>query len=227
MKLNAQPNFDPGLTYENNSHDTSENPYQWAQAEEVGALKNKIEQLRLMHGSLEQKIATTKVKIYGSKLDENNPVPLSLWHGYDKTVETAAWQKERGMIKNENELDRGRVSTLVEVLKLYRHLHADAELLISLYPDDGDEIKKFLPTDAEKLVIQKNEDIKLMADIARQELKFQGMLREFRINLAQEVYNPRVAEFIRSKLAELEQPISDKTIETHAVQMDNQKNDSI
>ena len=192
---------------------TDENPYQWAQTQEVAAAENQIEQTKLLHLTNSQNIKIAEVKLFGASGSEENPSPLSVWHGYAAIPATAAWQMERGMIKNPNELDLARTSQLVKVINTYRRLIKNTNDLLETYPKDLTEINKFFPEKIESLHATYTKNVENLDYLRSREIHFKRLLIDIKKNLVEDIYPKKLAESISELLHQLDSPVSDITIE--------------
>jgi hypothetical protein len=201
------------LTRYSQTPKTDENPYLWAQSQEVGDVKNIIEQIKLSHLTHAQNIKLAEVKLFGATGSEENPSPLSIWHGYAQIPETAAWQIERKMISNPNELDLARTSHLVKVINTYRRLIKESNELLNTFPKSMEEVTKFFPEEAARLFAIHKIDTEHASYLRERETHFKRLLIDIKKNIAENIYPEKVAEPIRDLLKQLDAPISEITVE--------------
>jgi len=207
--MDQSPDFTRYVKLPNNG----ENPYQWAQTQEVGDAKNLIEQVKLLHSTQIQNIQNAEVKLFGADGAEDHPSPLSIWHGYAELPATAEWQLKRGMISDLNELDLARTSQLVKVINTYRRLAKTAIEISESYPKDLTEISKFFPEEIASLQKIHAANAKKLEYLREREMHFKRLLIDIRKNLAEGKYPAKLSEPIGFLLKQLESPISDTTVE--------------
>jgi hypothetical protein len=204
-------NYSPDLTQYAKTPQNDENPYQWAQTREVLDVKNKIEQIKLLHLANIQNIQQAEIKLFGASGSEENPSPLSVWHGYAQIPATAEWQMSRKMINNPKDLDLGKASRLVTVINTYRRLIQESEALINSFPKDLTEIKRFFPDEINNILAIQKQDVEKMNSLLAREMHFKRLLIDIKKNYDERGYSEKIAEPIGNLLKQVEAPISEHT----------------
>lgn len=203
-------NYSSDLTQYNKTPQNEENPYLWAQTSEVLDVKNKIEQIKLLHLANTQNIQQAEVKLFGATGSEENPSPLSVWHGYAQIPETIAWQMERKIIDNPRELDVARASRLVFAINTYRRLIQETNALINS-PTNIDQIAKFFPDEAENILAIQKQEMQKLTELQNREMHFKRLMIDIRKNFIEGKYSKKITEQIGNLLKQLEAPLSETT----------------
>ncbi len=211
--------YSPDITQYAKTPRNEENPYQWAQTQEILDVKNKIEQIKLLHLANIQNVQQAEVKLFGALGSENNPSPLSVWYGYDQIPATAEWQMSRKMIDSPADLDLARTSRLVTTINTYRRLIQEYENVVSAFPKDLTQITKFFPDEAKNILAIQKKDTEKLSDLRAREMHFKRLLLDIRKNFAEGKYSEKITTPIGNLLKQLETPISDITSKVpHIVQ---------
>lgn len=191
---------------------TDENPYLWAQSQEVSDAKNTIEQIKLSYLTTLQNIQHAENKLFGAVGSEENPSPLSVWYGYKQIPETAAWQLERKIISNPNELDLARTVKAVTAINTYRRLIQEAINLIDTFPKNLEQINKFFPEETKKIQSILENTTEKLSHLRSREQHFKELIADIKTGLASGAYSAKLAEPIGVLLKQIDAPISDITV---------------
>lgn len=212
--------YRPELTCYSQTPKDGENPHLWAQSEEVAEAQNIIEQTNLLYLSLTQDIQHGEAKLFGATGSEENPASLSIWSGYANIPATAAWQLERKMISNPNELDIAKVSRLVSVISIYRELIQKTQDFLENFPKDLKKIEKFFPEKVVQVTAIKTTAHEKLRYLQHQEMHFKRLLIDIKKNLASGVYPEKLSQPIDLLLKQIESPLSNITTKNPHVPQD-------
>lgn len=213
-------NYSPDLTRYLQTPKDGENSHLWAQSEEVAEAQNIIEQTNLSYLSLTQDIKHGEAKLFGATGSEENPAPLSIWSGYANIPATAAWQLERKMISNPNELDIAKISRLVSVILTYHKLIQETQNFLENFPKDLKKIEKFFPEKVAQVTAINAAAHEKILYLQHQEMHFKRFVIDIKNNLASGVYPEKLSQPIGLLLKQIESPPSNITTKNPHVPQD-------